>query len=70
MPPVGRADLKSKLIRLAPEGTSVPGLGQDYAALWVAVFNADPEAEKKYDLILTLKKDVSRPAATLRAVRP
>ncbi len=64
MPPVGRADLTSKLIRLAPEGTSVPGLGQDYAALWVAVFNADPEAEKTYELILTVKKDVSRSAAT------
>lgn len=70
MPPVGRTDLKSKLIRLGLEGTSVPGLGQDYAALWVAVFNADPEAEKKYELILTLKKDVSRSVATLRAVRP
>jgi hypothetical protein len=56
-PPVGRPELKSELIRLAPEGTSVPGLGKDYGTLWVAVFNADPQTEKKYELILTLRKD-------------
>ncbi len=57
MPPVGRADLKSETVRLVPEGTSVPGLGKDCATLWVAVFNPDPKAEKKYELTLTLKKD-------------
>ena len=60
MPPVGRADLKSEVIRLVPEGSSVPALGRDCATLWVAVFNPDPKAEKKYDLTLTLKKDASR----------
>src|SRR5499426_763493 len=33
MPPVGRADLKSEVLRIFPEGTSVPGLGRDYATL-------------------------------------
>ncbi len=70
MPPAGRAKLKPRLIPLAREGTSVPGLGQDYAALWVAVFNADAQAAKSYELTLTLKKDASRPAAALRAARP
>src|SRR5947199_186441 len=60
MTPVGRADLKSEVIRLVPEGSSVPALGRDCATLWVAVFNPDPKAEKKYDLTLTLKKDASR----------
>ena len=60
MPPVGRADLKSEVVRLVPEGSSVPALGKDCATLWVAVFNPDPKAEKKYDLTLTLKKDASR----------
>src|SRR5213594_2479328 len=60
MPPVGRADLKSEVVRLVPEGSSVPALGSDCATLWVAVFNPDPKAEKKYDLTLTLKKDASR----------
>lgn len=70
MPPAGRGNLKPKLIPLAREGTSVPGLGQDYAALWVAVFNADAHAEKEYELTLSLRKDASRSAATLRAARP
>src|SRR5439155_497385 len=47
MPPVGRADLKSEVIRLVPEGSSVPALGRDCATLWVAVFNPDSKAEKK-----------------------
>src|SRR5205809_146146 len=57
MPPVGRADLKSETVRLVPEGTAVPALGKDCATLWVAVFNPDPKAEKKYELTLTSKKD-------------
>jgi len=57
IPPVDRVDLKSEPIRLAREGTSVPGLGKDYAALWVGVFNAQPEAAKNYELTLTLRKD-------------
>src|SRR5436309_5797449 len=57
MPPVGRVDLKSETVRLVPEGTAVPALGKDCATLWVAVFNPDPKAEKKYELTLTLKKD-------------
>ena len=60
IPPVGRPDLKSEVVRLVPEGSSVPALGRDCATLWVAVFNPDPKAEKKYDLTLTLKKDASR----------
>jgi len=60
IPPVGRADLKSEVVRLVPEGSSVPALGRDCATLWVAVFNPDPKAEKKYELTLTLKKDASR----------
>jgi hypothetical protein len=69
VPPVGRADLKSELVRLVPEGSSVPGLGKDYATLWVAVFNADPKAEKKYELTLTLNKDASRSSAPHRSAR-
>jgi hypothetical protein len=59
MPPVGRADLKSEVLRLFPEGTSVPGLGRDYATLWVAVFNPDPSTEKKYELTLSLKQSAA-----------
>ena len=64
MPPVGRADLKSEVLRLFPEGTSVPGLGRDYATLWVAVFNPDPSTEKKYELTLSLKQSAATKPST------
>jgi hypothetical protein len=71
MPPVGRADLKSEMLRLFPEGTSVPGLGRDYATLWVAVFNPDPSTEKKYELTLSLKQSAAtkQSAGTFRSAR-
>jgi len=69
MPPVGRADLKSEMLRLFPEGTSVPGLGRDYATLWVAVFNPDPHTEKKYDLTLSLKQSAKQAAGTSPSAR-
>jgi hypothetical protein len=72
MPPVGRADLKSEVLRLFPEGTSVPGLGRDYATLWVAVFNPDPNTEKKYELTLSLKQQsaaTKQSAGTFRSAR-
>ena len=71
MPPVGRADLKSEVLRLFPEGTSVPGLGRDYATLWVGVFNPDPNTEKKYELTLSLKQSAAtkQSAGTFRSAR-
>src|SRR5881409_1295742 len=69
MPPVGRADLKSEMLRIFPEGTSVPGLGRDYATLWVAVFNPDPHTEKKYELTLSLKQSAKQSAGTFRSAR-
>jgi len=72
MPPVGRADLKSEVLRIFPEGTSVPGLGRDYATLWVAVFNPDPTTERKYELTLSLKQSAATKqsaAGTFRSAR-
>jgi hypothetical protein len=69
MPPVGRADLKSELQRLGSDGSSVPGLGRDYATLWVAVFNPDPGAEKKYELTLSLRQSTKQSAGTFRSAR-
>jgi hypothetical protein len=69
MPPVGRSELKAEVLRLFPEGTSVPGLGRDYATLWIAVFNADPQTEKKYDLTLSLKQSSKQSAGTFRSAR-
>jgi hypothetical protein len=69
MPPVGRVELKSELTRLFPEGSSVPGLGRDYATLWIGVFNADPNTEKKYDLTLSLKQSAKQSSGTFRSAR-
>jgi len=69
MPPVGRSELKAEVLRLFPEGTSVPGLGRDYATLWIAVFNADPQTEKKYDLTLSLQQSSKQSAGTFRSAR-
>jgi hypothetical protein len=69
MPPVGRSELKAEVLRLFPEGTSVPGLGRDYATLWIAVFNADPQTDKKFDLTLSLKQSSKQSAGTFRSVR-
>ena len=69
MPPVGRTELKAEVLRLFPEGSSVPGLGRDYATLWIAVFNADPHTEKKYDLTLSLKQSSKQSAGTFRSAR-
>ena len=69
MPPVGRTELKAEMLRLFPEGTSVPGLGRDYATLWIGVFNADPQTEKKYDLTLSLKQSSKQSAGTFRSAR-
>jgi len=41
----------------APEGAPLPGIGRDYTAVWVAVFNPRPRVEAKFELGLTLKKD-------------
>jgi hypothetical protein len=39
------------------EGTAIPGIGRDFVAVWVAVFNPQPRMEAKHELVLTLRKD-------------
>ena len=36
-------------------GTTVESLGKDYRAVLIAVFNSDPNADKRYELSITLK---------------
>ena len=48
----------------------MPGLGRDYATLWIGVFNADPNTEKKYDLTLSLKQSAAKQSSgTFRSAR-
>ena len=49
--------------RLAEEGTHAPGLGRDYGALWIAIFNADPARTRQCQLTVFLRKDNRSPFA-------
>jgi hypothetical protein len=47
--------------RIAEDGTHLTGLGKDYAAVWVAVFNPDPAADQRCELSIFLRKDTKSP---------
>ena len=42
-------------------GTTVESLGKDNRAVFIAVFNSDPNTEKRYDLAITLKRKSASP---------
>src|SRR5258706_12552225 len=52
---------KTETRRVGEEGTHVPGLGKDFAAVWIAVFNPDPATDRRYDLSVFLRKDTKSP---------
>jgi hypothetical protein len=52
---------KTEARRVAEEGTHVPGLGKDFAAVWIAVFNPHPTEDRRYDLSVFLRKDTKSP---------
>src|SRR2546430_17338874 len=47
--PAGTRGAKVEARRITEEGTHVPGLGKDYSALWIAIFNPDPAADGRYE---------------------
>jgi hypothetical protein len=49
---------KPEIRRQKVLGTTLPELGKDYAGLWVAIFNTDPNADKRYELTLELRRKV------------
>jgi hypothetical protein len=57
VPQPHRTSAKIEARPLTAEGTALPGIGRDYVAVWVAVFNPRPRVEAKFDLALTLRKD-------------
>jgi hypothetical protein len=57
VPQPHRTSAKTEARPFTTEGTSVPGIGRDFVAVWVAVFNPQPRLEVKYDLALTFRKD-------------
>jgi hypothetical protein len=57
VPQPHRTSAKTEARPFTAEGTAVPGIGRDFVAVWVAVFNPQPRIEAKYDLALTLRRD-------------
>jgi hypothetical protein len=47
--------------KLKAGGTSLPGLGKQYRAIWIGVFNADPHRDKRDELAITLKRKAAPP---------
>lgn len=47
--------------RITEDGIHLTGLGKDHAAMWVAVFNPDPGADRRCELSVFLRKDGKSP---------
>jgi hypothetical protein len=63
VPTGARAGVALEPRRLSEDGTHAPGLGRDYGALWIAVFNADPARTRRCQLTVILRKDNRSPFA-------
>ena len=51
-------------------GTTVESLGKDNRSVFIAVFNSDPNTEKRYDLSITLKRKSASPTKPDPAKHP
>ncbi len=47
--------------RHRPGGTKVEQLGKQHRAVWIAAFNSDPNADKRYELTVALKRKATSP---------
>jgi hypothetical protein len=59
-----RSGVKTDAKRITEEGFHVPGLGKEHGSVWVAVFNPDPAADRRYELSVFLRKDTKSPFRT------
>jgi hypothetical protein len=59
--PMGRKPEPGKRHRAG--GTTVEGLGRDHSAVLIALFNSDPNADKRFELSITLRRKPT-PAGT------
>jgi hypothetical protein len=55
---------KTEARALDEDGTHLTGLGKEYGAVWVAVFNPDPAADRRCELSVFLRKDSKSPFRT------
>jgi hypothetical protein len=53
--------------RIAATGTSLPDMGKAFGGVWIGVFNADPESERRYELTIAVRPKA--PAAGVAARR-
>ncbi len=53
---LGPRDFTPRTRRHDRQGSLVTGLGLDAASVWVGLFNADPDAEKRVELAVTLRR--------------
>jgi hypothetical protein len=60
-PSGNRTAAKTEAKRIPEEGLHVTGLGKEHSALWVAVFNPDTAADRRYELSVFLRKDSKSP---------
>jgi hypothetical protein len=61
---VSAGNRKNEARRIGEDGLHVPGLGKEHPALWVAVFNPDTAADRRYELSVFLRKDGKSPFRT------
>ena len=63
VPSAEGADAATEIVRIGEDGVHVTGLGDDRSALWVALFNPDPGADRRYELSVFLRNDSGSPFA-------
>ena len=51
------------------QGTTLSGMGKEYTAVWIGVFNTDAEAEKRFELTVGVRKRGAAAAAGFRKPR-
>lgn len=49
--------------RQAKSSTLYEGLGRNFSALWIAVFNSDPKEQKPFDLVFNMRAPAPPPTA-------
>ena len=59
--PAGRGNMKTEARRVTEDGTHLAGLGKDYGAAWVAVFNPEPKTDRRIELSVFFRKDAKSP---------
>ena len=59
--PAGRGNMKTEARRVTEDGTHLAGLGKDYGAAWVAVFNPEPKTDHRIELSVFFRKDAKSP---------